>query len=83
MHGSDLLHLTSPARTEEMIGRIINQDFHDVCRFLPPAFAGLVVDSSIQGYSEGVFWERNSLADQKLQKGRTTSMNEQMGLFYE
>ncbi len=25
-------------------------------------------DSSIQGYSEGVFWERNSLSDQKPQK---------------
>jgi site-specific DNA-methyltransferase (adenine-specific) len=25
-------------------------------------------DSSIQGYSDGVFWERNSLLDQKKKK---------------
>ncbi len=40
-------------------------------------------DPSIQGYSEGVFWERNSLADQKPQKARTTRTNDQMGLFNE
>ncbi len=33
----------APARSEEVIGRIIHQDFHDVCRFLPPAFADLVI----------------------------------------
>ncbi len=38
---------------------------------------------SIQGYSEGVFWERNSLADQKPQKAQTTRANDQMGLFNE
>jgi len=40
-------------------------------------------DASIQGYHEGVFWERNSLADQKPQKARTTRKNGQMGLFNE
>ena len=40
-------------------------------------------DPSIQGYSEGVFWERNSLADQKPQKARNGRANDQMGLFNE
>jgi site-specific DNA-methyltransferase (adenine-specific) len=40
---SDLLRLAAPARPEEVIGRIIHQDFHDVRRFLPPAFADLVI----------------------------------------
>jgi site-specific DNA-methyltransferase (adenine-specific) len=39
----DLLCLAAPARSEEIIGRIIQQDFHDVSRFLPPAFADLVI----------------------------------------
>jgi len=40
-------------------------------------------DPDIQGYSAGVFWERNSLADQKPQKACTTRANDQMGLFNE
>ena len=40
---SDLLRLAAPARSEEVIGRIIHQDFHEVCRFLPLAFADLVI----------------------------------------
>ena len=40
---SELLRLAAPARPEEVIGRIIHQDFHDVRRFLPPAFADLVI----------------------------------------
>jgi site-specific DNA-methyltransferase (adenine-specific) len=40
-------------------------------------------DSSIQGYSQGVFWERNSLADQKSPRERRSPENEQMGLFCE
>jgi site-specific DNA-methyltransferase (adenine-specific) len=40
-------------------------------------------DPSIQGYSEGIFWERNSLAGQKPQKARNTRANDQIGLFNE
>jgi len=40
-------------------------------------------DPSIQGYSGGVFWERNSLADQKPQQARHTRANDQMRLFNE
>jgi site-specific DNA-methyltransferase (adenine-specific) len=40
---SELLRLVAPARPEEVIGRVIHQDFRDVQRFLPPAFADLVI----------------------------------------
>ncbi len=40
-------------------------------------------DTSIQGYSDGVFWERNSLAEQKPQKAKKTTTIEQVGLFDE
>jgi site-specific DNA-methyltransferase (adenine-specific) len=40
-------------------------------------------DRSIQGYAEGVFWERNSLADQKPQKVQNAPRKEQLGLFHE
>jgi site-specific DNA-methyltransferase (adenine-specific) len=40
-------------------------------------------DPSIQGYSEGVFWERNSLAEQKPQKARNSRTEDQKGLFNE
>ena len=40
-------------------------------------------DASIQGYSDGVFWERNSLPYQKSQKVCNTRANDQMGLFNE
>jgi len=40
---SELLHLSAFARPEEIIGRVIHQDFHEACRFLPPAFANLVI----------------------------------------
>ena len=38
-------------------------------------------DPDIQGYSQGVFWERNSLADQKPQKVQNSQTIDQMGLF--
>jgi site-specific DNA-methyltransferase (adenine-specific) len=40
-------------------------------------------DPGIQGYSNGVFWERNSLADQKPQKGRSIRVEKEMSLFNE
>jgi len=38
-------------------------------------------DPSIQGYADGVFWERNSLNDQKPLKRTSTSPEKTMGLF--
>jgi len=40
-------------------------------------------DPSIQGYSHGVFWERNSLSDQKSPKGNSVRAGENGGLFNE
>jgi site-specific DNA-methyltransferase (adenine-specific) len=39
------------------------------------------IDQSIQGYSDGVFWERNSLPEQKQQKVRRTVTSGQAELF--
>jgi site-specific DNA-methyltransferase (adenine-specific) len=39
----ELLRLAAAARPEEVIGRVIHQDFHDARRFLPSAFAELVI----------------------------------------
>jgi site-specific DNA-methyltransferase (adenine-specific) len=36
-------------------------------------------DTSIQGYSDGVFWERNSLAEQKVDRERSVISSEQLG----
>ena len=38
-------------------------------------------DVSIQGYSEGVFWERNSLADQPRNNGSKEDKSQQKALF--
>jgi site-specific DNA-methyltransferase (adenine-specific) len=40
-------------------------------------------DPAIQGYSAGVFWERNSLSDQKLHQARSASCDGTPGLFNE
>ena len=43
MLASELSRLAAPTRPEDVIGRIIHQDFHDARRFLPLAFADLVI----------------------------------------
>src|SRR5262245_44748094 len=43
MLSSELLRLVSPAGPEEVIGRVIHQDFHDVHGYLPQAVADLVI----------------------------------------
>lgn len=40
-------------------------------------------DPGIQGYSDGVFWERNSLGDQKTHSKAGTAKIQSMGLFNE
>ena len=40
---SHVLRLDALARPEDIFGRVIHQDFHDVRRFLPSAFADLVI----------------------------------------
>ncbi len=41
------------------------------------------IDTSIQGYVNGVFWERNSLNDQKPRQGRKMAPGEMLELFDE
>jgi site-specific DNA-methyltransferase (adenine-specific) len=40
---------------------------HDYCRWAVKRLVMAEKDKSIQGYSDGVFWERNSLQEQKKQ----------------
>lgn len=42
-HAAELIQITAPSRPEEVLGRIINQDFRAACRFLPLAFADLAI----------------------------------------
>lgn len=46
----------------------------EYCLWAAKRLYNVSVDSSIQGYADGIFWERNSLADQKKQ---TTSRHGQ------
>ncbi len=39
-------------------------------------------DTSIQGYVDGVFWERNSLNNQKPRRGTKTAHGKMLGLFH-
>lgn len=43
----------------------INREY---CRWAAKRLINAICDSTIQGYSDGVFWERNSLGDQKINK---------------
>jgi site-specific DNA-methyltransferase (adenine-specific) len=40
---SDLLHLSHHATQEELTDRVINQDFGDAVRFMPPSFVDLLI----------------------------------------
>lgn len=56
---------------------------HDYCCWAAKRLKLADSDPSIQGYSEGVFWERNSLAEQGPRKSRSAIQTDQMGLFCE
>jgi site-specific DNA-methyltransferase (adenine-specific) len=58
----------------------IEQDT-DYCCWAEKRLALADNDGSIQGYSEGVFWERNTLSDQKPKKKARTK--QPMSLFDE
>ena len=57
--------------TSAVVARKLGRRFFGVevnreyCRWAVKRLMAAAVDVSIQGYSDGVFWERNSLADQK------------------
>ena len=41
---------------------------HEYCLWAVKRLINVESDRSIQGYADGVFWERNSLGDQKANK---------------
>jgi site-specific DNA-methyltransferase (adenine-specific) len=64
--------------TSAVVAQKLGRDF--IAIELDPTYACLALkrlglarqDSAIQGYAEGVFWERNSLADQTKKKSKIT-----------
>ena len=55
----------------------------EYCCLAAKRLARADADPAIQGYSDGVFWERNSLRDQKARKGGATPASRHDGLFDE
>lgn len=55
----------------------------DYCRMAIKRLAQADVDCSIQGYHGGSFWERNSLAEQKLKRPESAVGNKARSLFDE
>ena len=45
----------------------VEQNF-EYCCWTQKRIERVAADPSIQGYADGVFWERNSLSDQKAEK---------------
>jgi site-specific DNA-methyltransferase (adenine-specific) len=54
----------------------------EYCQMAVKRLRDVKSDSKIQGYHDGCFWERNSLADQKAKKPKSKK-SENMGLFDE
>ncbi len=75
---SGLSSLSAPARAEEIVGRVIHQDFHDVCRFLPLAFADLVIldppYNLTKNYNGHVFQAKEAQAYQTWFEGVISSL---------
>lgn len=55
--------------------------YHDYCLWAMKRLVNALEDASIQGYADGVFWERNSLAEQK--KVHKTSKDNMLELKFE
>lgn len=55
----------------------------DYCRIAVKRLIQAENDKSIQGYHDGYFWERNSLADQKIKSKTVSFTNTNLGLFNE
>jgi len=62
--------------TTSVVARKLNRHYIGIeidetyCSLAEKRLAMVDSDRTIQGYSDGVFWERNTLADQKRQKNR-------------
>jgi hypothetical protein len=76
-------HLSQTVATPLLVDRIVQQDLFEAMRYLgieqnleyccwaQKRLNRVATDPSIQGYADGVFWERNSLSDQKSQNQNT------------
>jgi len=73
--------------TTAVVARKLNRQFcgielnREYCCWATKRLIQAESDSSIQGFSDGVFWERNSLNDQKIQKATKVSPSETLRLF--
>lgn len=62
------------------LGIELNQEY---CCWAAKRLKAAETDPSIQGFSDGIFWERNSLSVQKSPKARSRSSDNTLGLFDE
>lgn len=63
--GSGTTAVTAKKLNRRYAGVEINEEY---CCWAAKRLAQAETDSAIQGYSDGVFWERNSFAEQQLKK---------------
>jgi site-specific DNA-methyltransferase (adenine-specific) len=63
--GSGTTSVVAKKLKRRYIGIELNEEY---CRLAEKRLAMADTDSTIQGYSDGVFWERNSLSEQKNDK---------------
>jgi site-specific DNA-methyltransferase (adenine-specific) len=68
--GSGTTSVAARKLGRRFIGVEIDEDY---CCLAEKRLDMAIQDTSIQGYSDGVFWERNTLADQK--KGKKTNLH--------
>ena len=65
--GSGTTAVVSKKLGRRFLGIEQNKEF---CCWARKRLVAAEYNSSIQGYADGVFWERNSLSDQKAERGR-------------
>jgi len=76
--GSGTTAVVAHKLNRQFCGIEMNQEY---CCWAVKRLRQAEVDRSIQGYADGVFWERNSLSDQTTQKAVKTSHSQTLGLF--
>ena len=73
--------------TTAVVARKLNRHFcgieinREYCCWAAKRLKHAETDTAIQGYADGVFWERNSLNEQKPRKAATIKNNEMLELF--
>lgn len=69
--GSGTAAVVASKLGRRFVGIEINREY---CLWSAKRLVNSLSDNSIQGYADGVFWERNSLADQKKHKKYSSSV---------